>query len=154
MPILDQLGDPMRFIAAAVTPVVMVSATAILVSGVNSRYISISDRVRSLAREFRDAGTPADRRHTIRLQMPIFHRRIHLVSTAMRVLYAATGCFVVVALLIGMSVSRPTAQNATLATFLAGLGAVIAAIVLQYLELRESNKTIDLESADVLAAKD
>jgi len=46
---LVQNGDPLQVLAAAVTPVVMVSATAILISGVNSRYISISDRMRSLA---------------------------------------------------------------------------------------------------------
>jgi hypothetical protein len=45
---LIQNGDPLRVLAAAVTPVVMVSAAAILISGVNSRYISISDRMRSL----------------------------------------------------------------------------------------------------------
>jgi len=33
-------NDPLQVLAAAVTPVVLVSATAILVSGVNSRYIS------------------------------------------------------------------------------------------------------------------
>jgi hypothetical protein len=154
MPLLDQFGDPTQFIATAVTPVVMVSATAILVSGVNSRYIAIADRVRALSHEFRDANTSPDRRHVIRRQMPVFRRRMHLVSSAMRILYVSAGCFVGVALLIGMSVSKPMAQSATLATFLVGLVGIMAAIVLQYMELQESNKTIDIESADVLAAKE
>src|SRR5579862_9526902 len=137
---MDAFGDPLKVVATAVTPVVMVSATAILVSGVNSRYISISDRVRSLAREYREADTSGDRRATIRRQMPIFHRRLHLVSWAARLLYAAAGCFVAVALLISMSVSRPVLLRTTLGMFLTGLLLISVAIVLQLLELQQSNR--------------
>jgi hypothetical protein len=44
----------MQVLTAAVTPVVLVSATAILISGTNARYISISDRIRALAHEYRE----------------------------------------------------------------------------------------------------
>jgi hypothetical protein len=128
----------------------MVSATAILISGVNSRYISISDRVRNLTREFRQDNPSAERRSNIRSQMVIFHRRLHLVSWAARVLYAAAGCFVSVALLIGASAWRQGMDAITLPIFLVGLTLTIAAIIFQVLELQGSNATIDLESADVL----
>ena len=36
----------LRVLAAAVTPVVLVSAAAILIGTVNSRYVAISDRMR------------------------------------------------------------------------------------------------------------
>jgi len=130
--------------------VVMVSATAILIAGVNSRYISISDRVRTLAREFREPHTSEDRRANIRRQMIIFHWRMRLVAWASRVLYAAVGCFVSVALLISISVSRQVMLGATPAMFLSGLILVALAIVLQLLELKQSNVTIEIESADVL----
>ena len=97
---IDQFGDPLKVVATAVTPVVMVSATAVLISGVNARYMSISDRVRTLAREYRDRGTTTERQANIRGQMVVFHRRIRLVSWAARVLYAAVGCFIADALLI------------------------------------------------------
>ena len=47
-------SDAMQVLTAAVTPVVLVSATAILISGTNARYISISDRIRALAHEYRE----------------------------------------------------------------------------------------------------
>ena len=154
MPLIDQFGDTLKVVATAVTPVVMVSATAILASGVNTRYISISDRVRSLAREYRDADASQKRKASIQSQMIIFHRRMHLVSWASRVLYAAVGCFVAVALLISLSVSKQILLGATLGMFLAGLGLVVLAIVLQLLELQQSNKTIEIESIDVLRGSD
>jgi hypothetical protein len=150
VPLIDQIADPLQVVATAVTPVVMVSATAILAAGVNTRYISISDRVRALAREYRETGTSADRRSSIRLQMVIFHRRLRLVSWAARVLYAAAGCFIAVALLISISLSRQTPAGATLLMFLFGLSLTAIAIILQLLELQQSNRTIDIESADVL----
>jgi TRAP-type C4-dicarboxylate transport system permease small subunit len=150
VPLIDQIGDPLKVVATAVTPVVMVSATAILISGVNTRYISISDRVRSLAREYREVNTPSNRRSTIRLEMVVFHRRLHLVSWAARVLYTAVGCFIAVALLISVSLSKPIPAGITLAAFLIGLTLTAVAIILQLLELQQSNRTIDLESADVL----
>jgi hypothetical protein len=149
--LIDQFGDPLKVVATAVTPVVMVSATAILISGVNARYISIADRVRALAREYRDQGTTRERQSNIRAQMVVFHRRIRLVSWATRVLYAAVGCFIADALLISISVSKSILLGPTLATFLVGLTLTVFAIVLELLELRQSNKTIEIESADVLS---
>jgi hypothetical protein len=149
--LLDQIGgNPLNVVAAAVTPVVMVSATAILISSVNGRYVSVADRVRSLAREYREPGTTPDRRANIRLQMMVFQRRLRLVSWATRVLYAAVGCFIAVALLISGSVSRQILSGAALVTFLVGLVLTASGIVLQLLELKHANRTIDLESADVL----
>ena len=147
---IDLFGDPLRVVATAVTPVVMVSATAILISGVNARYISVSDRVRTLAREYRERGTSSERQFNIQRQMIVFHRRVHLVSWAARLLYAAVGCFIAVALLISVSVSKQILQGVTLAMFLIGLVLVAFAIVLELLELQQSNRTIEIESADVL----
>jgi DNA-binding transcriptional regulator YbjK len=149
--LLDQIGgNPLNVVATAVTPVVMVSAIAVLISSVNGRYVSVADRVRSLAREYREPGTTPDRRENIRLQMMVFQRRLRLVSWATRVLYAAVGCFIAVALLISGSVSRQILSGAALVTFLVGLVLTASGIVLQLLELKHANRTIDLESADVL----
>jgi sorbitol-specific phosphotransferase system component IIBC len=151
VPVFDQVVDPLNVVATAVTPVVMVSATAILISGVNARYIAISDRVRSLAHEYRDERISTERRRNIRRQMAIFRRRLHLASWAARVLYAAAGCFVAVSLLISVLVSKQILRGAAFTMFLIGLILIALAIFLQLLELQESNKTIDLESADVLS---
>ncbi len=78
------MAEPLQIVATAVTPVVMVSATAILAGGVNSRYISISDRIRTLSAEFRNHDTTEERRADISRQMSIFVRRINLVYWSIR----------------------------------------------------------------------
>jgi hypothetical protein len=150
MILLAQISDPLTIVTTAVTPVVMVSATAILISGVNARYISISDRVRNLAHEFRSGDPSPERRQNIHQQMLIFNRRIGLVSWAARTLYVAVGLFVTVALLIGVSMWRRIFSEITLPIFITALVLVAIAILLQFGELQLSNRTITLESADVL----
>jgi hypothetical protein len=151
MPQMDQLAGPLRIVASAVTPVVMVSTTTFLISVVISRYISISDRIRALAREYRDPGTSNERRDNIRRQMVIFKRRLYLVSFASRVLYTADGCFVAIALLICVSVSKPILLQGTLVMFFVGLILIALAILLQLLELHQANRTLEIEFAEVLS---
>ena len=146
------VDDPLRIVTTAVTPVVMVSATAILISGVNARYISISDRMRSLSAEFRRDPVTEPRRENIRAQMKIFIRRLKLVEWAARILYVAVGAFIAMALLISLSVRHAYFEMVTLPLFLLGLTLVIAAIVLQSLELKHSQQTIRLETLEVMAS--
>ena len=142
--------DPLQVLAAAVSPVVLVSATAILISGSNARYISISDRVRSLSHEFRDPGCAPERRQVISLEMGAFMRRMHLVAWAVRVLYAAVCCFITVAILISASSRHMILSAATLPLFALGTALIIVAVICQLLELQTSHRTIQLEVSDVL----
>jgi hypothetical protein len=145
-------NDAMQVLAAAVTPVVLVSATAILISGSNSRYISISDRMRALAHEYRDANCEEQRRITISRQMLTFEYRIHLVSWAVRALYTAVGAFITDALIISATLWRHMLAAATLPLFLLGILLIVLAIVCQLLELQSSNRTISLEISDIVEA--
>lgn len=147
---LDQLADPLRIVTTAVTPVVMVSATAILLGGVNARYLAVSDRMRTLAHEYRSSGPSAERRLNIQQQMLVFHRRLDLVSWSSRILYLAICCFISVALLICLSTWRQTFTLVTLPIFASGVAMVGTAVVLQYLEVQASRKTIELEASEVL----
>src|SRR5438270_1299667 len=137
-------NDAMQVLTAAVTPVVLVSATALLLSGTNSRYISISDRMRALAHEYRDANCIEQRRITISREMLTFQHRIHLVSWAVRALYTAVGAFIADALIIGATLWRQMLAAATLPFFLLGILLIVLAIVCQLLELQSSNRTISL----------
>ncbi|HEX4170285.1 MAG TPA: DUF2721 domain-containing protein, partial [Bryobacteraceae bacterium] len=114
-------NDAIQVLTAAVTPVVLVSATAILISGTNSRYISISDRMRALAHEYRDPNCIQQRRITISHELLIFQHRIHLVSWAVRTLYMAVGAFIVDALIISATLWRHMLAAATLPLFLIGI---------------------------------
>jgi hypothetical protein len=146
----DQLSDPLRIVTTAVTPVVMVSATAILLSGVNARYLAVSDRIRSLAHEYRCAEVTVERRLNIQQQMLVFHRRMDLVSWASRILYIAICCFISVALLICLATWRQMLTAVTLPIFGLGISFVGTAIVLQLLEVQASRKTIALEAEEVM----
>jgi hypothetical protein len=144
------LTDPLQIVATAVTPVVMVSATAILAGGVNSRYISISDRMRGLSNEYRNPQTTEARRADISKQITIFVRRIYLVAWAIRMCYVAMACFVLMALVITATAFRQMLVFVTVPIFVLGIAFVIAAITLQLLELKASYGTILLEVKDIL----
>jgi hypothetical protein len=146
-------NDSMQVLTAAVTPVVLVSATAILISGTNSRYISISDRMRALANEYRDPNCIEQRRMTISREMLTFRHRIHLVSWAVRALYTAVGAFVTDALIISATLWRQMLAAATLPFFLLGISLIVLALVCQLLELQSSNRTISLEISDIVEAR-
>jgi hypothetical protein len=146
-------SDPLQILAAAVSPVVLVSATAILISGSNSRYISIADRMRALAHEFREATSTPERKTTISREIVSFQRRIQLVAWAVRALYAAVGCFITVVIIISASSRHQTLSAATLPLFALGTTLIMTAIVCQLLELQISHRTICLEISDVLVTR-
>jgi hypothetical protein len=143
-------GDhQLQVLAAAVTPVVLISAAAILISGVNARYIAIADRMRALAQEYRGENCPAHRREVIARQMTTFQLRVRLVSWSERMLYFSVACFTSVALMITAALSRTLLEAASLPTFTLGIVLIMIAIVLQLLELQFSNRTLRLETADI-----
>ena len=143
-------NDPLQVLAAAVTPVVLVSATAILISGVNSRYISIADRMRTLSHEFRDENCNPFRKSVISLEMSAFQRRVELVAWAVRTLYVAVVCFISDAMIISATSWRQTLVVATLPLFVTGIGLILVAVICELLELQISNRTIMLEVRDVV----
>ena len=144
-------NDAMQVLTAAVTPVVLVSATAVLISGTNTRYISISDRIRVLAHEYRDPNCTRQRQATISREIFIFQNRLHLVSWAVRALYMAVGAFISDALLISATLWRHMLATATLPLFLLGILLVMCALTCQLMELQSSNRTISLEIGDIVA---
>jgi hypothetical protein len=147
------VAEPLQIVATAVTPVVMVSATAILAGVVNTRYISISDRVRMLAHEYREKETPDARKELICSQMGIFHRRVVLVSWSIRMCYMAMALFILMALDITATAFRRNFVAVTVPLFVAGISFLLTAIVLQLMELQSSNRTIAIEVQDVLECR-
>ena len=142
-------SGPLQVLAAAVTPVVLVSASAILIGGVNSRYISIADRMRSLAHEYRDEHCTPARRAVIAEEIRTFRTRVDLVAWAVRALYASVGCFILDALIISATAWRSMLQTATLPFFVLGIALLLLSIVLELLELHISGATIKLETSDI-----
>ena len=134
----------MAAIAAAVTPVVMISANAILIGSISSKHQAMADRLRILTAEWRSPGTTAARRDSIRAQVEMFTLRIAWISRAHFLLYVATACFLAMVLGIALSI-----QMLSLPLLLAGVILMLMAIVLELLDLRKARATIKLESGDI-----
>jgi hypothetical protein len=143
------MDDALQIVASAVTPVVLVSATAILISGVNARHIAIADRIRSLTAEHRNAATNPARRKGIERQLPAFEVRVKLASWSIRGLYLASACFVTMALIISATLWREMIAAATLPLFICGIVLVLFSIVCELLELQKANRTLFDEIADL-----
>src|SRR5436309_10350926 len=67
-------------ISAAVTPIVMISAAAALILGLNQKHNSLSERLRQLMAEFRTPQTTAERRANIWEQVILFRLRFRYVD--------------------------------------------------------------------------
>jgi hypothetical protein len=145
-------NNALEVLTAAVTPVVLVSATAILISGINSRYISIADRLRALAHEYREASVSETRRAAIVREIVAFEHRMHLISRAVRLLNGAVAAFIVDALIISATLWRDMLAVATLPLFLTGIILILVALTFQLLELHSSDRTITYELSDISRA--
>jgi hypothetical protein len=136
------IDEPLQILASAVTPVVLVSATAILIGGVNSRHIAIADRIRTLTAEHRNSTTTPVRRAGIEKQLSTFERRIKLASWSIRGLYFASACFVMMALIISATLWRKMLTSATVPLFVIGILVLLFSIVCELLELHAANRTL------------
>ena len=144
----------MAAIAAAVTPVVMISANAILIGAISSKHQAMSDRLRSLTAEWRSPGTSAARRDAIRAQVQLFTLRIAWISRAHFLLYAATACFIAMVLVIALTpviTSWPALELLSLPLLLGGVLLMLTAIFLELLDLRKERATIELESREIVS---
>jgi hypothetical protein len=137
----------MNAIAAAVTPVVMISANAILIGAISAKHQAMSDRLRILAAEWRSREASAARRDSIRFQVELFSARIAWISRAHFLLYVATACFLAMVLAIALSL-----EPVTLPLLLGGVILMLAAIFLELLDLRKARATIEVESREVMEA--
>jgi uncharacterized membrane protein (DUF485 family) len=137
-------------IAAAVAPIVMVSAAGLLFIGVQTKNLHLADRVRDLMREYREAVTcnGKERREAIRAQIVLFERRIRLSQRALELLYGALVSFVMTTLLLAVAPwMGPTAvpTPVTAGIFILGIASLLLALVLEFLEMRAGLSTIAIE---------
>jgi hypothetical protein len=137
-------------IAAAVAPIVMVSAAGLLFIGVQTKNLHLADRVRDLMREHRATG-PKDkeRREAIRAQIVLFEKRIRLSQRALESLYGAIVSFVTTTFLLAVApwigqTAVPTPVTGGI--FMLGIASLLLALVLEFLEMRAGLSTIAIET--------
>jgi hypothetical protein len=144
------LQDTQAAISAAVTPVVMISANAILISSISAKHQSMSDRMRALTAEWRDPGTPDQRRGTIADQLRLFDQRLRWITWSHIILYAATGCFITMVIVIASSRALEALTGTSLVLLIVGVALMFVGIVLELLDLAKARTTVQLELKDIL----
>jgi hypothetical protein len=142
--------DTQAAIAAAVTPVVMISANAILISAISSKHQSMSDRLRALTGEWRNAATPMARREAIADQLRLFDKRLRWITLAHILLYAATACFIAMVIVIAVSPKLEALSGGSLVLLMTGLAFMFVGILLELLDLAKARTTVGLELKDIL----
>jgi hypothetical protein len=143
-------GGTLPIITSAVTPAVMISASAILVSGVSAKHSAMSDRLRDLAAEYRSEETTPARRANIEKQCEFFAKRLDLVANSHMLLYGATSTFCVMVLVISLSVFYPRWDIALFPLFLVGVIMLLASSVFEILEVHLGNRILLLDAAEAL----
>lgn len=138
-----------QMITAAVAPVVLVSAAAILLGSINTRYTSLSSQFRMLTAEHRDPGTAEKRRRHISVQISLFYWRINAVWISILFLSLSIVLFIASILVLFVEAQRRSADS--IALWLIGIGLVCMALslVLEVAEIVFGRRTLCAEMADV-----
>lgn len=145
----DTAAGLLQIVTAAVTPVVLISAAAALILGINQKHNSLSERLRALASEYRSASTTAARREVIRAQVLLFERRFGYAALAHQWLYVGVSFFIGMVLVLTLTPRSLAWDRLALGLFVLGITLMLAAVVAELLEIRLAWQTVRLELRDV-----
>lgn len=155
-------------IATIIAPVVMITACAILISGMLAQYAQINDRLRAFARErlgllrTDDGGLAQvaelsgaytqERLRELDTQIPRLLRRYRMVHNAVLTMYCAVLLYIVTMFAIGVAYSEHSSGWATAALliFLAGMATMLAGIGMQALYVYGANASVQYETQRIL----
>ena len=151
---LAQAPSVISAIGSAIGPAALITMTAILLSGYTSKYSSISDQMRHLTAEYRAEGTKAERRTSLRYQIPLFHRRINALWGASTLLSLALLAFIVTVAIVLLSVHAARIGPVGVGTLLVGLILVASAVGLELYEIRLARLTTAGELAGIFSGRE
>ncbi|MBO9542195.1 DUF2721 domain-containing protein [bacterium] len=149
-----QTLDATPFISSALAPAVAISACAILASNAQSKYSSLVDRIRALNAERREyqrldpiSVTESLRIKSLDRQIALIFRRSKHMRDAIFLLYAAIACIISTSFLIAAMqyFQLKNLTHAPKVTFLSGLVLVLAALVMELLEVRLTFRVLRYE---------
>jgi uncharacterized protein DUF2721 len=132
---------------------VMISACAILISGVGSRHSELSDRIRALAAEYRGTAIETPRRAVLFNELRDFMCRSRLTWLAHCFLYLAAADFAAAVLATLHALRRSEWGRPTLTLFMIGCVLLLVALLLMLWELLLAQRTLDREAADIMGKK-
>lgn len=150
-----------RTIQLILAPALMISACAILVGGLLSRFAAINDRLRIMTRERLDllrniSGNPFanERIRELDAQFPDLKRRLMLAHNAVMTIYGAILVFILDMLLIAVAALTNTIWTAflSLLVFLTGISILGLVVLLTLREVRTSLYSIlyEVEHVSIL----
>jgi Flp pilus assembly protein TadB len=157
-----------RTIQSILAPVVMITACAILLTGLLGHYAAINARLRAMSREridlLRNSGHPLvesiraldefsrERLDQIDTQLPTLLQRHKLIHDAVQSLYAAILVFLISMLVIALAVVSDVAWLSSMAVicFVFGMLTLFVGVVITLREVRISHQAIEFEARRVL----
>ena len=138
-----------NLISVAVAPVVLITATAILLSGYTGKYTNIADRLRDLAAEYRKADTSDARRASLKAQMRLFHRRVSAMWAASALLSLGLLAFLGTVLSVIFDSRQVRLGWLGAVCLILGLIFMGGAVLLELYEIRLARLTVAGELADI-----
>lgn len=139
-------------IQLAITPVILLSGTGMLILSLTNRMARVVDRTRHIAERIRDPDMidAADRLRDLREQLAILWRRARLLRAAVTCLVTSmlVSCLLVIVIFAGQLFGRPFAlQMAGL--FITDMALLIAALLVFLRDIFVSLRALDLEVGGV-----
>ena len=150
-------------LAIAAGFIAIIAACAALIASANNKAEYLSKRICEIMKEHREVGQKSDRCTQIEMQVELFNSRFRGVQQSQRLLFITIGLFILslmVFIAIGLYImyeKLPDEQAYVIARspllFIAGCvifgsGAMVAAIVYQFLEIGKSYKSFCIETSD------
>ena len=143
--------DALQRIASAVTPAVMVSACGLLALGLDNQAARMANRLRDMAREFRELEPTSRHRLAVAEQIRVLGRRHQLYLRALLLNYGALLAFVLTSLLYLASSAFKLPPAAPVLAFTAGVAMLSLMALYVLASLRLARSAISLEQARTLA---
>ncbi len=143
-----------RTIQLILAPVVMVTACAIMLTGLLTRYAAINDRLRTMVHERLDLlakgttdGLTSERLTQLDAQIPLLLRHHKRAHDAVLVVYYAVAVYIADMFVIAiLAVAGAVwASGMVLLLFLAATGLLFVGVLLTAMEIRTSHETLHYE---------
>ena len=136
----------LQAISQIVTPTILVSASGLLLLGLQNKYARIVDRIRALRDIERGLKRHAqESQRNILKQLKLLLKRAHLLRTAIFCLYVGILFFILASMAIGLSAWRFISDAAVIIFFGTALCAMFLGIVHAVLDVQNSFQIILLE---------
>jgi ABC-type uncharacterized transport system permease subunit len=137
----------LQTVTGAVTPVVLISASAVLIMGVNVKHQAHAKRLRALSAELREGKFSPIRLACIHAQIKLFLRRYRLSQIAHLLLYLSVICYCLMVLVLALFVNTAIPQNVVPALLFAGIALTLFACTFEVMESQLGKRTIEMEIA-------